>query len=194
MNWYKLAHKVYQSREVIKRMKDLGMIVAPYNKQAKKVTNPINNQSSSVHDSHPQEDIPTGTLGATLRELGITWREFERGKLIVPIPVPTDIHPKEEVVPEYQKQQWWIDQQKLTPTGGSTMNWYKKAKKVPGGKADGKKPSDFDPKEMEMGKKIEMEHTNDKGLAEDISMDHLEEFPDYYTELDKMEKKLKKKK
>ena len=71
------------------------------------------------------------------------------------------------------------------------MNWYKKARKgVPGGIADKKKPSDFNKRQLDMGVKVEMEHTSDKDLSKDISMDHLEEFPNYYTELDKMEKKL----
>jgi len=43
-------------------------------------------------------------------------------------------------------------------------------------------------KQVEMGKKVEMEHTKDKDLAEKIAMDHLWEIPDYYTRLKKMEK------
>jgi len=51
----------------------------------------------------------------------------------------------------------------------------------------------YDPKQLEMGIKVEMEHTTDKDLAERISMDHLAEIPDYYTRLDKMEKEAEKK-
>ena len=47
-------------------------------------------------------------------------------------------------------------------------------------------------KQIEMGMKVEMEHTNDKERAREISMDHLSEFPDYYTRLDSMEKAAKK--
>ena len=65
--------------------------------------------------------------------------------------------------------------------------------KVPGGLADNKKPSDFDPKELAKGIKVEMEHTEDPALAQEIAMDHLTEFPDYYTALLKMEKGLEKK-
>lgn len=43
-------------------------------------------------------------------------------------------------------------------------------------------------KEIEIGKKIEMEHTNSKEESVRIAMDHLVEFPDYYTRLVKMEK------
>jgi len=42
-----------------------------------------------------------------------------------------------------------------------------------------------------MGMEIEMEHTDDPKIALEISMDHLTEFPDYYTRLDKMEKQAK---
>jgi len=59
---------------------------------------------------------------------------------------------------------------------------------IPGGLAD-KKPSDFDPKQIEMGIKVEMEHTKDRDMAEEIAMDHLTEIPDYYTRLKKMEDK-----
>lgn len=63
---------------------------------------------------------------------------------------------------------------------------------IKGGKADKKKPSDVDPEQLKMGIKIEHEHTNDKKLAEEIAMDHLTEFPNYYTELKKMETKMEK--
>ena len=46
---------------------------------------------------------------------------------------------------------------------------------------------------MEMGVKVEMEHTNDKDIAMEIAHDHLFEFPDYYTALEEMEERLKKK-
>jgi hypothetical protein len=51
---------------------------------------------------------------------------------------------------------------------------------------------DFDPKELKIGIKIEMEHTNDRALSKQIAMDHLKEIPDYYTRLTKMEDEAKK--
>lgn len=65
----------------------------------------------------------------------------------------------------------------------------KKLKKdeLKGGLADKNKPSDFDKKQLEMGIKVEMEHTDDKKLAREIAMDHLKEIPDYYTRLKDME-------
>jgi hypothetical protein len=41
--------------------------------------------------------------------------------------------------------------------------------------------------QLEMGIPIEYEHTKDKDLATDIALQHLDEIPDYYTRLKKME-------
>ena len=67
-----------------------------------------------------------------------------------------------------------------------------KEDKIKGGAADKSKPSDFNNKQLEMGIKVEMEHTSDKSIAKEIAMDHLKEFPDYYTRLNTMEDKAKK--
>lgn len=48
-------------------------------------------------------------------------------------------------------------------------------------------------KQLKKGIKIEMEHTTDKGEAEIIALHHLEEIPDYYTRLSKMEGKVEMK-
>ena len=48
-------------------------------------------------------------------------------------------------------------------------------------------------KQLEMGVKIEMEHTKSRKVAAKIAVDHLREYPTYYTELKKMEARLKKK-
>lgn len=63
---------------------------------------------------------------------------------------------------------------------------------LPGGLADDKSPHEFDPEQISMGIKVEMEHTDDPMTALEIAMDHLAEFPDYYTRLDAMEKEAKK--
>ncbi len=65
------------------------------------------------------------------------------------------------------------------------MNWYKKNKN--------RKPSDYNSEQMELGKEIEQEHTDNKEIAQEITMDHLEEIPNYYTELEKMEEKMENK-
>jgi rubrerythrin len=58
--------------------------------------------------------------------------------------------------------------------------WHDRLK---GGKADGKKPSDYNPDELNVGAKVQREHTNDPKIATEISMDHEEENPTYYDEL-----------
>ena len=78
----------------------------------------------------------------------------------------------------------------------------KKQDKIKGGKADKMSIEDIAKKhdvsiddikaQIKIGKKIEMEHVDEEDLAEEIAMDHLEEIPDYYTRLIKMEKEAKK--
>jgi len=48
--------------------------------------------------------------------------------------------------------------------------------------------SEFDAKELALGIKTEMEHTDNLEEATSIAKDHLQELPDYYTKLVKMEK------
>jgi hypothetical protein len=80
----------------------------------------------------------------------------------------------------------------LFASAAKKCNW---KDQIPGGMADKKKPCDFDKKQLNMGVKVEREHTDDPKKALEISMDHLTEFPgEYYTALDEMEKKLEKKK
>lgn len=56
----------------------------------------------------------------------------------------------------------------------------------------GKSENDFSKDELEMGIKVEQEHTNNLAMARRIALDHLAEFPDYYTRLMKMEDDAKK--
>lgn len=62
---------------------------------------------------------------------------------------------------------------------------------IPGGRAKGKSPKDFDPKQIAMGIKVELEHTGDRDMAREIAMDHLAEISDYYTRLLRMESRAK---
>ena len=50
----------------------------------------------------------------------------------------------------------------------------------------------YDPSELAKGIEVEKEHTEDAKVAERIAKDHLDEFPDYYTRLARMEKQAKK--
>lgn len=50
---------------------------------------------------------------------------------------------------------------------------------------------DVNPKELEMGIEVEMEHVSNKYLSKIIALSHLAEIPDYYTRLRKMEDEAK---
>jgi hypothetical protein len=56
---------------------------------------------------------------------------------------------------------------------------------IPGGSKEGDKHDreKFDPKELMMGIEVELEHTQDVDVAEEIAIDHLAENPRYYSEL-----------
>ena len=53
--------------------------------------------------------------------------------------------------------------------------------KIPGGLSSGKNPEDFDHQALSEGTKVELEHTSDPAIAQEIAMDHLTEDPNYYT-------------
>lgn len=71
---------------------------------------------------------------------------------------------------------------------GSLYKDTKIAEVIPGGLAEGKKPSDFPTDQLKMGIEVELEHTKDRATAKEIAMDHLSEDRNYYTKLKKMEK------
>jgi len=52
----------------------------------------------------------------------------------------------------------------------------------------GLSPEDVDPDQLAQGIEVELEHTGDQDLAQQIAMDHLAEIPDYYTRLAQMER------
>jgi hypothetical protein len=59
--------------------------------------------------------------------------------------------------------------------------------RLPGGLADRRRPENFDPGELQRGISVEMEHTADPTMAQEIAMDHLAEDPEYYQKLARME-------
>ena len=62
--------------------------------------------------------------------------------------------------------------------------------RLPGGKGDNRPDSDFDPKWLAAGIKVESEHTDDPAVAKEIAKDHLTEDPLYYKKLRKIEKSM----
>ncbi len=63
-----------------------------------------------------------------------------------------------------------------------------------GGLADEKGEDEFDEEQLEKGEDVEMEHTDDEDIAEEIAKDHLMEMDDYYDKLEDMEEEGGKKK
>jgi hypothetical protein len=76
---------------------------------------------------------------------------------------------------------------KMKSKKGAAYIRAKLAEVLEGGMADGKSPQRYDERQLAMGIKVEMEHTNDRAKAKEIAMDHLEEDPDYYHDLLEME-------
>lgn len=72
-----------------------------------------------------------------------------------------------------------------------TIKTSKYIDKIKGGRADNKKPIDFDSNDVGVGQKIEFEHTDGPDIAKEIAIDHLEEHKDYYVGLEHMENCLK---
>jgi hypothetical protein len=69
-----------------------------------------------------------------------------------------------------------------------------KKQKIKGGKGDKLTPDQVNYYEFTKGWKHELEHTDDLDKAKEIALDHLAEDPNYYTRLDMIEFKAKKKK
>lgn len=67
---------------------------------------------------------------------------------------------------------------KLVP---ENLNEY--TKYLTGGKGDDLSDYDVDKDQLIIGTAVEMEHTNDRGVAREIAMDHLAEDEEYYTKL-----------
>ena len=68
---------------------------------------------------------------------------------------------------------------------------------LPGGRGDKLRKKDVNKKELARGIKHELEHVNsgnpkrDRRMATEIALDHLAEHRDYYTKLERAEKKMK---
>jgi hypothetical protein len=54
---------------------------------------------------------------------------------------------------------------------------------IAGGKGSNTKISDLNADELSVGIEVELEHTDDKKIAQEIATDHLTEDPKYYSKL-----------
>ena len=62
--------------------------------------------------------------------------------------------------------------------------WKASRDMLPGGKGDNTTDAAFDPKEVQMGRQVEQEHTQNPNVAGEIARDHLTEDKKYYSKLD----------
>ncbi len=69
-----------------------------------------------------------------------------------------------------------------------SRNTSPKGERIPGGLASGRRPEDFDPVQLRKGTLVELEHTDDVEVAQEIAMDHLVEDPAYYIKLEVIER------
>ena len=76
-----------------------------------------------------------------------------------------------------------MDKKKLTKKVMAKL-MHKILDQLPGGLADGRPDSEFDPKQLAKGIEIEMEHVDNPELAKEIAKDHLAEVPNYYLKED----------
>lgn len=71
----------------------------------------------------------------------------------------------------------------MTGWGAARLIRKRSVSYLPGGRGAGKRPGDFDLRQLRAGKRIEQEHTSNPTIAQEIAMDHLTEDPRYYTKL-----------
>jgi 3'-phosphoadenosine 5'-phosphosulfate sulfotransferase (PAPS reductase)/FAD synthetase len=81
-----------------------------------------------------------------------------------------------------------LEEHNAPPAQADLESALTKADRLPGGRADRKRPTDFPADILREGTDHELEHTHSRALAREIAMDHLTEDPDYYVKLGKVEK------
>lgn len=125
-----------------------------------------------------------------LSKLQLAYREFFKAKMAeFGIKSPVDLKTDDERKKFWNsiKKEWPAAKKKIQE---NTLRKYirsiiKEVKEdlIPGGKGDTYTDQDFDPREVEVGIAVEMEHTDDPAKAKEIAHDHLSENPAYYSEL-----------
>jgi len=124
--------------------------------------------------------------------------EFKPGDNVIYGPLDDHKYMKAKVLSEPSKggvkiklidtgEEMDTDMDNVNPPGRLNYD-YKIKEKIPGGLSEGKKPENLDQRALAEGIKVEMEHTDDSKVAQEIAMDHLTEDPEYYKKLMQVEK------
>lgn len=99
--------------------------------------------------------------------------------------------PDSQIQKDFPSKEKPDDGMSLEPAGDEIEQLAQEKEKagdlLQGGKAENKSPLEYDPEQIKMGVEVEKEHTDNPLVAVEIATDHLEEIPDYYTRLAKME-------
>ncbi len=126
MNWYKKAQLNKESMNVaqfVRKLRNFNVVKDPNN--YKKLINLNNDKTTTVHDWHRGKDINKGLMMKILRDLGINSKDFISNNYSQES-IEEEIAPQEPIVSDWQKQPWYIDQQKQLQQA-SGKGWYKKA-------------------------------------------------------------------
>lgn len=86
--------------------------------------------------------------------------------------------PEPAIEPDFDKMGMGMDK---------TQGYDEQGNELEGGLGDNSSPADFDPEQVSLGIKVEMEHSSDPKDAMEIVLDHLTEDPEYYTVKDSPE-------
>jgi hypothetical protein len=141
-------------------------------------------EESKGEEEEPQEPPSMGLFG---KSEGMSKAEDDDSDP-EDAPEPGDVDEDTgEVVPDAEEAAEAKEVKEEESDEGDTEKSLKKADKIPGGPADNKSPKDFDAKRLQHGIEVELEHTSDRSIAQEIAMDHLTEDPDYYTKLESIE-------
>ena len=205
MNWYKkiilASLPAYNFREFVKKLQDeFGVQFLRQGKGDDQIWGiPGTGRGAKIPFSAGNRMINPKTMVDILRNLKIPLREFKKITLKKTLPTEQQeehLAPATPEIPEWQNTDWYRQQQQYANSSRSIKN-AKWKDHLPGGRADKKKPKDFNEKAMEIGQDIEFEHTDNPDIAKEIAMDHLEEFDKYYDDkigLPAMERNLEQKK
>lgn len=116
MNWYKelkLANRrSYIPRKFLKELKNrYGIIVERYIHSGGVILlNPNNGKKTTFHIQHKGKDMKPGMIQGILNDLGIDSQDFHG--ISKSMNIEQEIEQKEQNIPEWQKQPWYIEHQK----------------------------------------------------------------------------------
>jgi hypothetical protein len=126
MNWYKKAqlNKIsINAIQFVRELRNFNVVKDP--KNYKKLINLNNNMTTTIHDWHRGKDMNKGLMIKMLKDLGLNPKDFNNKNYDQKITQETP-PPQEDTIPDWQKQDWYIQQQQQQNINTSN-NWYKKA-------------------------------------------------------------------